>query len=121
MKICSVLGCGRAHEARGLCHRHYLVAWRAGAMPPLTRPKRPGCSVEGCDRPHKGRGFCDLHFRRWRAGRPLDAPIRPTRPKGKAAPCCVLGCGRPALAFEIGAGRCRIHHERYKRKQKNAL
>lgn len=32
-RICDIEGCGRRHEARGMCHRHYLQIWRSGALP----------------------------------------------------------------------------------------
>jgi hypothetical protein len=31
---------------------------------------------EGCGRTARSRGMCSSHYRRWRAGKPLDTPIR---------------------------------------------
>ena len=31
---------------------------------------------EGCGRVARSRGMCSSHYRRWRAGKPLDTPIR---------------------------------------------
>jgi len=31
---------------------------------------------EGCGRVARSRGMCSSHYRRWRAGMPLDTPIR---------------------------------------------
>ena len=31
---------------------------------------------EGCGRIARSRGWCSSHYRRWRAGLPLDTPIR---------------------------------------------
>jgi hypothetical protein len=31
---------------------------------------------EGCGRVARSRGWCSSHYRRWRAGKPLDTPIR---------------------------------------------
>jgi hypothetical protein len=34
------------------------------------------CKLEGCGRIARSRGMCSSHYRRWRAGKPLDTPIR---------------------------------------------
>ena len=34
------------------------------------------CRVDVCGRKSVGRGMCSSHYRRWRAGKPLDLPIR---------------------------------------------
>jgi hypothetical protein len=49
------------------------------------------CSVDGCGRRVAGRGWCSSHYRLWRAGKPLDTPIRGYQryevgPDGKVAP-----------------------------------
>ena len=31
---------------------------------------------EGCGRVGRSRGWCSSHYRLWRAGKPLDTPIR---------------------------------------------
>jgi hypothetical protein len=31
---------------------------------------------QGCGRVARSRGMCSSHYRRWRAGKPLDTPIR---------------------------------------------
>lgn len=36
MTLCTVEGCGRKHEAKGLCHGHYAYFRRTGVMP--TKP-----------------------------------------------------------------------------------
>jgi hypothetical protein len=46
---------------------------------------------EICGRKVVGRGMCSSHYRRWRAGKPLDSPIRGYQryeegPDGKVAP-----------------------------------
>lgn len=34
------------------------------------------CKEEACDRRAHSRGWCTTHYRRYRTGRPMDAPIR---------------------------------------------
>lgn len=34
------------------------------------------CREVGCGRRAHSRGWCTTHYRRWRSGRPMDAPIR---------------------------------------------
>ena len=79
MTACSVPGCERRQEARGLCKAHYSRR-RRGL--PLATPLRSygvkGCSVAGCDRPHSARGLCNYHWKearkppRWRQRTPEE-------------------------------------------------
>ena len=34
------------------------------------------CKQEGCGRIARSRGWCSSHYRLWRAGKPIDTPIR---------------------------------------------
>jgi hypothetical protein len=34
------------------------------------------CREEDCGRRAHSRGWCTTHYRRWRTGKPMDAPIR---------------------------------------------
>jgi hypothetical protein len=34
------------------------------------------CKQDDCSRRARSRGWCTTHYRRWRAGQPMDAPIR---------------------------------------------
>jgi hypothetical protein len=50
---------------------------------------------EGCGRVAHSRGWCSSHYRRWRAGKPLDSPVRRYQrygegPDGKAVPIQAL-------------------------------
>ena len=70
-RICEIPGCGRRHEARGLCESHYARWKRTGdARPddPLTPASESGrlCSVDGCARPHLKNGYCNAHALRVR-------------------------------------------------------
>jgi hypothetical protein len=61
--ICSIEGCDRPENARGLCSTHYGKS-----------EHRPKCSVEGCDDRQSAKGYCPKHYQRWRrTGNPLQA------------------------------------------------
>lgn len=71
VKLCSVEGCGRKHEARGLCCNHYqndryakrLTADSKGRTPHSESKKHQlTCSVEGCDKPYHCKGLCGHHY-----------------------------------------------------------
>jgi hypothetical protein len=66
-RICSVLGCGKRHEARGWCPMHYR-RWRLYGDPLLIAPPRhpDGCAIEDCDRSHYANGWCENHYARLR-------------------------------------------------------
>jgi hypothetical protein len=34
------------------------------------------CKQDDCVRRARSRGWCTTHYRRWRAGQPMDAPVR---------------------------------------------
>lgn len=57
-RICSIDGCGRKHEARGLCSKHY-AKWRSD-----ERPDAVLCSILTCQRNAMSYGKCAYHRRR---------------------------------------------------------
>lgn len=65
----------------------------------------PPCKHPGCDRLRYAKGLCSAHLSRQRDGRPMDAPIRRSRPP---RPCYLHGCSRPARAL----GLCVTHYDR---------
>ncbi len=72
MPECSVEGCAKEVQSRGLCPMHYQRNRKYGD--PLTSwPDRTGpCSVEGCDEKRESKGMCSLHYARFkRHGDPL--------------------------------------------------
>jgi hypothetical protein len=54
------------------------------------------CKQEGCTRRAHSRGWCTTHYRRWRSGRPMDAPVRGyVRYEGDAEGNCVPVSAKP--------------------------
>lgn len=77
MRQCSVDGCERSVDARGMCSGHYARFRRYGD-PLAGGPSRDrsadgaACSIEGCGKPRYGRGLCQMHWQRWwKHGDPL--------------------------------------------------
>jgi hypothetical protein len=64
MRVCSVEGCGKKHDARGLCSTHYKRLKFTGTTDPRVRIS--GCSVDGCDMKNYGHGLCSKHYARLR-------------------------------------------------------
>lgn len=71
--LCTMPGCERPINGRGLCNTHY-ERWRRHGDPTVVltswatraRPPRRPCAVEGCDRNAHSRGWCLMHYDRWR-------------------------------------------------------
>lgn len=77
--ICTIEGCGRPHEAHGLCNLHYLRLKHHGTTD--SRRVRLGldtrvCSVESCEKTVAARGLCACHDWRMRVHGSLDDPRR---------------------------------------------
>ena len=61
MKLCSVEGCNRKHEAKGYCDKHYKQFKKHGRIiDDELKPKN--CLVEGCNEKHYGKGYCLKHY-----------------------------------------------------------
>lgn len=57
---CTIEGCDKKVNARGLCGGHYQKAQRAGLF---GNP----CSIEGCNKHRVGGGLCETHYAQvWR-------------------------------------------------------
>lgn len=87
--FCTVSGCGRPMNARGLCPLHYRQAQEAGEF---GRP----CSREGCARPVQGRGLCAYHY-----------GLARTKGELPGNTCSADGCNQNCH----GRGLCRDHYE----------
>lgn len=66
---CSVEGCGKTVQAKGLCTKHYGRMRRNGTTNTVyRRTDIHTCTVPGCTRPIEGRGLCLMHYSRARRG-----------------------------------------------------
>lgn len=106
MRLCDVPGCGRKHDANGMCATHRQRYLRYGDV--LARVpvgvRRAQCDVEGCLNRHSSGGFCQKHYRRYRKfGDPLATAVV------RAKPCAVHGCETTACVY----GYCQTHTHRY--------
>src|ERR1700746_1973849 len=75
--ICSIEGCNRIINSKGLCKFHYDRQRKGIPLEaPFGNPKPARfCSVEGCENEHESKGYCKFHYdRQLRTEVPLDAP-----------------------------------------------
>lgn len=118
METCSIKGCGRAVNARGLCGSHYL-RWRKHGDPLKggLLPSRKGspCSIKGCKSGATSRGWCGLHYQRWKTtGDPLGVKewTRNGAPSiSSDGPCLIERCREPRHS----RGYCKDHYYRLRR------
>ena len=109
-RLCSVEGCGRPHNTKGMCGMHYS---RAGRGQSLDAPARMAiapekCSYEGCERPYHAHGYCRAHYDRSRQGLPMDAPLKVAE---KVARCGFEGCERSIDT----RGYCKKHYQQWRK------
>lgn len=102
VKLCTVEGCGRQHQARGFCRKHYqsakyhglgrapcklcggvIVATRGYKTCEACRTRT--CAAEGCDRlvTVARFGLCAAHYQRMRNGREMTHPLRQVKLTGE--------------------------------------
>jgi len=62
-EICTVDGCDKPHQARGLCGTHLQRFYRNGDINARAFG-RTGCRIGGCLKPHHSRDLCEMHYRR---------------------------------------------------------
>lgn len=108
MRVCEVLGCGRKHDARGLCKAHYKR--REHGVTPLNIPigavvrtQPESCTAPcspPCERKCMSLGLCNAHWQRQYMGHTLDGPIRVHR----------VGCDVPECERKHNRrGLCSFH------------
>ena len=107
---CTVVGCGNLIQAKGLCHTHYVAAWRAKAHGPRVHKRRVNsgtCSSTACGKPAKARGFCRKHYE-------ADCKTNPAvkrmgvRVSNIGEMCSHNGCHQPARTKLL----CELHYGR---------
>jgi hypothetical protein len=99
---CSVEGCDRDTERRGMCNRHYLRWKRNGTT---TIP----CSVEGCANDHAAQGYCNMHYKRLQRHGDVGSVEKTERTFQDG--CDVEGCTKP----HDSRGLCQAHYFRLRR------
>ena len=80
-RLCEWPGCGRIHQAKGLCAMHYQRRYHGRDMDSPVRAHRkkgepaPLCVMDGCDQLRMfANGLCPRHESRRANGRPLEGP-----------------------------------------------
>ena len=70
-KTCTIQGCKRAYQAKGLCFFHYRK-WRRGELE--GRPARYAtCAKPDCKKKVQEHGLCADHFGAWKKSRKKNA------------------------------------------------
>ncbi len=109
-RICSIPGCGKPHQARGLCSTHDYRMKKHGT-PEIPSHVKSVCTASGCARLAVAHGVCDRHYRRLKAHGQLELPPRVSkRPK-----CSVEGCDKTVH----GIGLCQSHYSRKKQMERD--
>lgn len=62
-RLCSVLGCGKSHDSKGLCGMHRIRMQKHGSFEKPVKIKQI-CSVESCMSLTVGSGLCRKHYKR---------------------------------------------------------
>lgn len=114
MKTCTIPGCSRPNEAKGLCQYHYQIKWKHSdatlqmKSQDLWKTKNK-CKIEGCENIRRARGLCSKHYHRLTRHGNINKTKVQRYPKN--AICSVDDCtGHP-----IGRGLCSKHYRLYMR------
>ena len=105
VRLCSVKGCTRKHDAQGYCPVHYQMWRRHGDPSHIPVHVTRLCSVEGCENKHRVHNFCSVHYEKWR--RFGD----PSHVMEYVKICSIEGCENK----KHGHGYCSKHYDRFKK------
>jgi hypothetical protein len=109
---CTIEGCAKTVECRGLCPMHYQ-RWRQTGDPGPADPMRQShrgktCAVEGCGQTRRKLEWCTTHYSQRRRTGEEPKPVRYRWAERLDA--CKL-CGRPTVSEfrEYCSAACRLH------------
>jgi hypothetical protein len=108
MKICSVEGCNKKHEAKGYCTMHYQRLLRHGDPLYVKNNKSllNTCKIEGCENTNiASNELCWKHYQRFlKYGNPHEIKTM----ENKGIICSVESCDKEAYA----KGFCDYHYHK---------
>jgi|SRR6266542_2632369 len=81
-KSCTVQGCKRAYQAKGLCFFHYKK-WRRGELEGHAS-RYDTCSKPDCKKKVVAHGLCQEHFEAWTKSRKKNQPAAGEAPAAAA-------------------------------------
>lgn len=96
-RVCGIEGCGRPHNAKGLCKAHYSRSQRGQDLTAPWKPRGSSsgsanpCGVESCQDRHWAQGFCRIHYRAVMSQPETRLPLK-DRVKYIPGFCPVPGC-----------------------------
>ena len=110
MQICTIEACGKPHEAKGYCKRHYR-SLRNHGDPLAARPKRPSgpCTVEDCTEPARRWGYCQMHSKQFRTHGDPTVRVRRVRGTGYIRPDGYIQLGLPDHPLADSRGIVYVH------------
>lgn len=110
-RICEIEGCGRPHNAKGLCKAHYSRYQRGHDLMAPWKPRGSSsgpanaCGVESCQDGHWAQGYCRIHYRAIMSDPETRLPLK-SRARYSPGSCPVPECGYSGLLRE---GMCPAH------------
>ena len=110
VRMCSIEGCGKPHEAKGYCKSHYRK-FRQYGDPLAGRTKRPSgpCQVEGCGEAARRWGYCAPHSRQFRTHGDPTVRVRRVRGTGYIRDDGYIQLGQPDHPLADKRGIVYVH------------
>lgn len=110
-RVCNIEGCGRPHNAKGLCKAHYSRYQRGHDLTAPWKPRGSSstpsnpCAVENCPETHWAQGYCRIHYRAAMSHPENPLPLK-KRIKYRSGRCPVPECG---YSGRLREGVCLSH------------